>query len=274
MGVTQPSASRTNTTNMPGPISIGANPAFNSATLNAVADFTTIPSAVLALNPDLFRLWASEQSYAEHVFGQNGGSVTAGTGASSGTTSAKIISSGAVFGGACSYFCNPILWTSNPGATTAIGWWNWNKVVVFSTRFSTVPGNAGVSTNGLFRTIIGRSNGAGALDQKGMGFGLIYASATTGSIVGYAHNGSSLTTTSALTTIDTSTTGYCHQVVGISDGAGNVYFFVDRVYAGTTTGGPTTIGQNGNYVVAEVLNNADSATNQFQLSSVRIWTKE
>lgn len=77
------------------------------------------------------------------------------------------------------------------------------------------------------------------------------------SLKGLAHDGS------CLTVVDLSTTlvaHVSHTVDIISDGAGNVTWFVDGVQAGTTTGGPTGVGtQFANLLAIEAANNADSA---------------
>jgi hypothetical protein len=244
---------------------------FGSATLGAAISYSSVPSETNAQNGDLHRLWGAGQSYVEFDFGENGGDVTSGSGVVTGLTGSKVITTGATSASAAATYCNPILWSTNPGALSGVGSYNWSEPAVFAMRFASTTN--GFSANALFRVMIGSTGGTGPLNAKGIGFGVIYDTATTGSVIGYAHDGTTLTTSGALATIDLSSSSYVHQVVGISDGAGNVYFFVDNVYAGTMTGGPTTVSANTRYVVAEILNNADAASSGVVTSSVRMWFK-
>lgn len=119
------------------------------------------------------------------------------------------------------------------------------------------------SANGILRCKIGTPT-AGALAALGFGF---QVNNTT--LVGIAHNGSSLTTTATLATITAAST---YQLSAYSDGAGNMRYYVNGAEVATSTGGPTTTSGSGNgRPSCEATNNADSANNELYLVAFAWW---
>ena len=135
---------------------------------------------------------------------------------------------------------------------------DWSKFIIIMIQFHVVAG----STNGKSRATFGpmANDGAQDLDDKGIGFGLHNLA-----LKGYAHGGSGLLTLDLGTAVtaggDTAATVY--NMIIVSDGAGNVEWFLDGVSKGTSAAGPTgdsTAGHQEFMVNAE--NNADTANNQ------------
>ena len=83
------------------------------------------------------------------------------------------------------------------------------------------------------------------------------------------HNGTSATTSSSLYTIDGNT--FYFKIY--SDGTGTVYLYINGSLAGSTTGGPTTSGNNNeNAVGLSVENGADAASVRMRAGNIKVWT--
>lgn len=246
------------------------SPSFVSVSLTGAVDLTAIPSKTAALNRSLLQIVLAHETAQEFVWGVDGSAINVGSGSSNGGPYQKILSTGVAPSSSAGYFSNPSIWAVHPLTLSILGF-NWSDVVTISQRFTTNSSVPGLTTNAVFRTLVGASSGTGPLVNRGVGFGVIRASATTGTVVIYAHNGTSLTTFTTSATIDLSSSAVVHEVLLNSDGLGNLYCIVDGTYAGTTTGGPVTDG-GGQYIVCELQNGIDTTDNQMAMSSVRVLT--
>jgi hypothetical protein len=83
------------------------------------------------------------------------------------------------------------------------------------------------------------------------------------------HDGTTATTSSTLYTIDGST--FYFKI--FSDGTGIVYLYINGVLVGSTSGGPTTVGNaNENATGISVQNNTDSANVRMRAGNIKVWT--
>ncbi len=80
----------------------------------------------------------------------------------------------------------------------------------------------------------------GDLSVYGIAFKIEYASSITQTVKLQVHDGTTLTTTASLATITNNNNQIKTLLSFISDGAGNVYAYINGAYVGMTTGGPTT----------------------------------
>lgn len=142
---------------------------------------------------------------------------------------------------------------------------DWSKrIVIFFPLVSSVG-----TTNGISRFTLGKdtSNGIGALDDKGVGIQIDNLA-----LKGIVHDGSSGATVDfSLTMTDEQV--YLMKIV--SDGAGNIEWSVDGVSKGTSNGGPTGDGTNGNSVIQlEADNGGDSAGQTVRIGSLAIYVEQ
>lgn len=110
---------------------------------------------------------------------------------------------------------------------------NWSRRIVLKARFAVPVAGA---TDGAARMLLGResNDGTGNLDDRGIG---IRMQGLT--LNGQVHDGTTLTNTATLSTL---TLNQTYDLTIISDGAGNVEWFLDDVSIGSSTGGPTGTG--------------------------------
>ncbi len=142
---------------------------------------------------------------------------------------------------------------------------DWSKKVelVFTLVLDTA------TTNGIARFTLGKStsDGVGALANKGLGIQIENLA-----LKGLAHNGSSLATVDFSLAM---TTPIVYQVKIVSDGAGNVEWFVDGVSKGSTAGGPSSEGTGGDSAFQlEADNGADSAAVTVRLGPLSIYVEQ
>jgi len=179
----------------------------------------------------------------------------------------------------------------NTGATASnYAAWYFNLFDQFATSGATARGGVDFSvpmwltfkfsfatnalgTNGYLTGCIGKNNGAGALNATGFGFKIVYKSANIGSLLLQTYDGS-LHTSAELAEVDTSTSGICHEVTLASDGAGNVFLFLDGVYKGTAATGPAASAAPSRYLVWEIGNGADSVDYQAYITYVTALVKK
>lgn len=142
---------------------------------------------------------------------------------------------------------------------------NWSKKILLS--FTIIIDAA--TTNGISRFTLGKGNvdGVAALAKKGIGVQI-----EDQALKGLAHDGSSLTTVDFSLTM---TLGIVYQVKVVSDGAGNIEWFVDGVSKGTTSDGPTGDGSAGNSVFQlESDNGADAVANTVRMGPMSIYVEQ
>lgn len=125
------------------------------------------------------------------------------------------------------------------------------------------------TTNGVARVKFGADAATAVQAFANRGIGL---SVENAALKGIVHDGSSGAT------IDLSTSMVDNQVYGVkivSDGAGNVKWFVDGVSGGTSSGGPTGDGATGDaQIKIEAENNADSASQEIVVASIKIYVEQ
>ena len=110
------------------------------------------------------------------------------------------------------------------------------------------------TTNGTFKLSLGKqqSEAVGDLAQRGIGIAVDNLA-----LKGIAHDGTSLDTTS----LGTLAAKQTYQILIVSDGAGNVEWFLDGVASGSTAAGPDAAGTAGDSgLQIEIQNQGDSAT--------------
>jgi len=140
-------------------------------------------------------------------------------------------------------------------------------------NFSTVSGHSvkiyalgwnSVVTGVKMRAIWGRTSGGvpapSTLAVKGYGWEWDFATSTLSII---AHNGTTLTTTAVTFT---PVSGRSYEITAISNGAGTISLYVDGVFLGTSSGGPTGTGAGSvNWWQMEIQNEA-TATAQVSIT--------
>lgn len=139
-------------------------------------------------------------------------------------------------------------------------YFNWSKkkglFVIFVSDLSTAAG--------IVRMSLGQADDTTTVDRGkliscGIGFELRY-----NALWGVVHDGTTYKATDLSTTVAITSSGTT-ALLAISDGAGNVAFYVNGIYKATSTGGPTnTSAPYTTYTLAAV-NDTDAA-------SVRCWT--
>ena len=84
----------------------------------------------------------------------------------------------------------------------------------------------------------------GILVRRGFGFAIrkLSSLAPELDVFGIAHNGTTLSTTASLLTHNYGSSQHALWLAVVSDGAGNIEFWVNGVLAATSTGGPTGLG--------------------------------
>lgn len=142
---------------------------------------------------------------------------------------------------------------------------NWSKLIVLEFVLSI---NAR-TTNGIFRLTLGKAvaTGIGALGAKGIGINIANQTLT-----GIVHNGTVGASTTATSTL---TTGTVYRVRIISDGAGNVEFWVDGTKLETLAGGPTGNSTAGNDLFQiEADNGVDNANMALETARVGYFVEQ
>jgi len=244
---------------------------FPGATLTAPNDYTVMPGATRALNPFL-ALQERMSSLVTEVSAPlwYGSDDSAGGGSSGASNNPILISSSTANGGRGSYyfttgtiFCRPGI-----GRTDHIDF-AVPLFVKWKFFFQTA-----LTTSAVFRQTVGHTAGNGGattvLSQNGIGFGVVYKTATTGSVVLYTRSaaGGVLNTSTEVAVIDTTNTGISHEVLIDSDGTGNVSIFVDGATTAnlTVSNGPSTeAGSNAVFNNDICLNGADGVNNQVRV---------
>jgi len=142
---------------------------------------------------------------------------------------------------------------------------DWSKRVVIQFPF-TIDQN---TTNGIARFTFGKgtADGMGALVDKGIGIHVDNLA-----IKGIVHNGSSGATIDLSTTL---TTAQVYLITMVSDGSGNIEWFINDVSKGTSAAGPTGDAGNGeDSLQIEALNGADSADQAASVYFVKIFVDQ
>jgi len=251
-----------------GALVFGTSPSISGATITTAAPTTAALASTAALSGDLLPHWFLNQQYCEIGWGQDGGNTLSGTGAVTGNTTGKSLSTGATAGSSAVIYAGPhIQITANSaGNGQKI---DWTKTVFIS---STWMHSNVLSANGSVRFSFGTLNGnPTALDARGVGILITYNTATTADVKLEVHDGTTLTTSAVLATV-TSSTVTNHRFTIVS-AVGTVYLFIDGAYAGSSTGGPTTCSGNGIYYKVMILNGADATLQSIGTSNFRIYIK-
>ena len=135
-----------------------------------------------------------------------------------------------------------------PAPTTGTGHQNeattdWSKNIWVAARFAFVSGTA-VLPHTTFRFALTNTGPAyeGPPAARSIGIKVTFPGTNVGNVYLEVHNGTTLTTSSLLGTIDTSASQYSHTVTIHSTGTGSVTLSLDGSNVGSTTGGPTTGG--------------------------------
>lgn len=142
---------------------------------------------------------------------------------------------------------------------------NWGKRVIIRLVIS----NDQNTTNGIIRFTLGKSGGIGvaALTDKGIGIQIDNLA-----LKGIVHNGSSGATIDlTLTMVD----DRVYVIVIVSDGSGNIEWFVDGTSEGTSAAGP--IGDSGsarNILQLEADNGSDSADQAAGISDLKVYVEQ
>lgn len=156
---------------------------------------------------------------------------------------------------------------------TNIGWsagknravLDWSKKIVIHAFIVQIAS----TTNGLARLSFGKgtADGVGVLVDKAIGIIL-----EDDAIKGLVHNGSDAATVDLSTTL---TANIVSRVTIVSDGAGNVEWFLNGVSKGTSSAGPTgNSGSNEVLLQMETDNGADSASHHLQMNSLKIFVEQ
>ena len=159
------------------------------------------------------------------------------------------------------------------GGTGQLGWSkgsakdiiNWSKKIAIALVIS----QSDATTNGVSRFKFGADSGTAvqALANKGIGISI-----EDNALKGIVHDGSSGATIDLSTTL-TDEQVYLMQIV--SDGAGNVEWFVDDLSKGTSAAGPTGDGlANDTIIKIECENNADTADQDFTVHDLKIYVEQ
>lgn len=238
------------------------------AIIGTAAPTSSALASDAALSGDLLFHWLYNQQYAEMFWGQDGGNVTAGSGNVTGNVGSLNLITGSTAGSSAVVFSNPVLRATDSSAGNGQKI-NWSKTVIISaTAYSGSP----LTTNATLRFCFGTLNSnPTALDARGVGIVCTRATASTMDVKLETHNGTSLTTSATLATVNMSV-GTNHRFTIVSSG-GTAYLFIDGTYAGSSSGAPTTMGGNGVYHKVMLLNGSDSANSIFQVVGLRIFVK-
>lgn len=142
---------------------------------------------------------------------------------------------------------------------------NWDKKVVLHVVFA---GRVN-TTNGKTSLSLGKTAGDGVavLAREGIGFRVDDLA-----IKGIVHDGTSETVIDLSTTLVDEQT---HEVTVVSDGAGNVEWFVDGVSKGSTASGPTgDSGATATLLQLDAENGADSANQGGQITGLKLYVEQ
>ena len=141
---------------------------------------------------------------------------------------------------------------------------DWTKRVII---VAVVEGDS-ASTNGIVRIKFGAtSREAGPLARKGIGFRISNRVAA-----GTAHDGSTEDVVDLNFSLVEDKT---HILIAVSDGSGNVDFYIDGVHRGTSTGGPDALGTSGEvFPEIDILNGVDDSQNRLYFSLFRIGVQQ
>jgi hypothetical protein len=139
---------------------------------------------------------------------------------------------------------------------------DWSKPLVVQWTLSHLEGTA----NGVTRLTWGKNaeDGMGALANAGVGIQI-----DDTALKGVAHDGASPNTVDLNTNLSA---GIVYRITIVSDGTGNVEWFVNDTSAGTSTGGPSAVGDVGDEILQiEVDNGVDASRQATRLHSTGIY---
>lgn len=248
--------------------------AFTIASLTAALDYTVPPAATTSLSPNLLnRTWVRTQSC--DLFPGIGGAVWnggSGTGSASGGTPGDVfarLSTGIVALSSEICFYNQYGQFSRDGVT-GNGKIDFSLAMAVEFRFSI---DLALTTNASFWCVIGKGNGAGALDAPGFGFIITFKSTGIGSLKLQTYD-SSLHTSAELSEVTATDDAPEQDVVLESDGAGNVYLYLNGVYKGTAATGPTAVSSSSRTIVQQITNGADLSNNRVYVTLTRVVVKK
>jgi len=142
---------------------------------------------------------------------------------------------------------------------------NWDKPIMMSLLVTPCEG----SVNGERRITLGKAYNAAIGDPAYKAIGIKFGEEDSGltAVIGLVHDGTSLYTVA----LGNVASFYTHRFWIISDGAGNVDFYIDGELSGSLNNGPTGMGiGNANVFTMEVANNADAAWNILELHDGRM----
>lgn len=153
--------------------------------------------------------------------------------------------------------------SNSPGISTGVD----NAIIDWSQRILIEIG-FGIrdsTGNGIGRFSLGKTTGDGIGDLARRGIGIRL---DTLALAGQVHDGTTLTTTATLSTL---TDNQRYRLLIVSDGAGNVEWFLDGTSIGSTTGGPSTAGGTlASLFQSEVDNGGDAANQSFDLHYLKV----
>ncbi len=138
---------------------------------------------------------------------------------------------------------------------------DWSQRVLVTLKFSI---RANTST-GIVRVTLGKASadGMGALNNRGIGIQIEQLS-----LKGHVHDGTSAATTAVLSTL---TTNQAYQLLIVSDGAGNIEWFLDGTSIGTSAAGPSAAGVAGDCVFQlDVANGGNSAIQSALMHALQV----
>lgn len=128
---------------------------------------------------------------------------------------------------------------------------DWTKATFIAVSISVAQSVA----TGIVRLQWGRlSNATDLADLDARGYGV---KITDLALAGLAHNGTTLTTTATLATL---VANRAYMLVIVSDGAGNIEWFLDGVSIGTSAGGPAAVSDDNYNAVQLTTENGATAT--------------
>lgn len=122
------------------------------------------------------------------------------------------------------------------------------------------------TTNGVIRFTLGKAaaDGLGSPTDKCIGIVI-----NDNALMGLTHEGTNANTEDLSTTL---TDDIVYEIMMVSDGAGNVEWFVDGVSVGSRTDGPTGDSTAGHALLqSEVTNGADAAAQSFNIVNLNIY---
>ena len=187
---------------------------------------------------------------------------TSGTGATAAGPRRAVTASGATAGSTASLRTHTEVGGSSGQDHEVI---DWSKKIVLHAICASVD----ATTNGISRMTLGKGTGTGvgALASKGVGIQIEDLA-----LKGVVHDG----TTGA--TVDLSTAlvdDRVYAVTIVSDGSGNVEWFLDGTSKGTSSGGPSGLAMTGACLLQmEVDNGADAAAQGLVVHDVKVYVEQ